>query len=240
MRPSDVALLKQASRDVRRAIRGAVSFAGLHDQGQVRVTAVAGAATRKLTSIVLVPSRGLGGRSWEAGQPLAVDDYASADDITHDFDEQILGEGIVTLAVAPIVVRRRMRGLLYAGTRARARGPEMARFLGQQAERVGRELDIRDQVDQRVRLLVASGAITPAGAEAGAPGALPDDDVALTPRQAEILALVGLGLRNADVADHLGLSVTTVKSYLRAAMARLHAPTRQAAVVEARRRGLLD
>lgn len=236
MRPSDVALLKQASRDVRRAIRGAVSFAGLHDQGQVRVTAVAGAATRKLTSIVLVPARGLGGRSWETGRPLAVDDYASADDITHEFDEQILGEGIVTLAVAPIVVRRRMRGLLYAGTRARARGPEMARFLGQQAERVGHELDVRDQVDQRVRMLVASGAISPAVS----PGALPDDDVALTARQAEILALVGLGLRNADIADHLGLSVTTVKSYLRAAMARLHAPTRQAAVVEARRRGLLD
>lgn len=233
MRPSDLALLRQASREVRGAIRGAVSFAGLCDQGQVRVTAVAGAATRRLTSIVLRPSRGLGGLSWESGRPLAVDDYGAADDITHDFDDQILGEGIVTLAVAPIVVRRRMRGLLYAGTRSPARGPDMARYLEHQAGQVAHELDIRDQVDLRLRMLLAADAIEPL------PTAPDDQQPVLTPRQVEVLELVALGLRNAEVADHLGLSVPTVKSYLRAAMARLQAGTRQAAVVEARRLGLL-
>ncbi|UUW90515.1 LuxR C-terminal-related transcriptional regulator [Nocardioides sp. WV_118_6] len=236
MRPSDVALLRQASREVRGAIRGAVSFAGLCDQGQVRVTAVAGAATRRLTSIVLRPSRGLGGRSWDTGQALAVDDYGASDDITHDFDAQILGEGIVTLAVAPIVVRSRMRGLLYAGTRSPARGPEMARFLEHQAGQVAHELDVRDQVDLRLRMLLAADAIRAVPASA-APGE--DADAVLTPRQVEVLELVALGLRNAEIAEHLGLSVPTVKSYLRAAMARLHAGTRQAAVVEARRLGLL-
>ncbi len=235
MRPSDVALLKQASRDVRRMIHGAVSFAGLRDRGQVRVTAVAGAATRKLTSIVLMPSLGLGGRSWETGRPLAVDDYATADDITHDFDEQILGEGIVTLAVAPIVVRRRLRGLLYAGTRSRSRGVELTRHLERQACLVAQELDVRDQVDLRLRMLVAAGAVSMrTSARVG------EAEPVLTPRQAEVLALVGLGLRNAEIATHLGLSVPTVKSYLHAAMARLHAGTRQAAVVEARRLGLLQ
>lgn len=238
MRPSDVALLRQASRDVRGAIRGAVSFGGLCDQGQVRVTAVAGAATRRLTSIVLRPSRGLGGRSWETGQALAVDDYGTSDDITHDFDAQILGEGIVTLAVAPIVVRSRMRGLLYAGTRSPARGPEMARYLEHQAGQVAHELDVRDQVDLRLRMLLAADAIRAVPADEGAPPA-DDPERVLTPRQVEVVELVALGLRNAEIAEHLGLSVPTVKSYLRAAMARLHAGTRQAAVVEARRLGLL-
>ncbi|MFJ2967595.1 response regulator transcription factor [Streptomyces collinus] len=62
---------------------------------------------------------------------------------------------------------------------------------------------------------------------------------ALTARQIDTLALVSLGLRNAEIAARLGLTVPTVKSYLCEAMARLHATTRQAAVVEARRRGLL-
>ncbi len=248
MRPSDVALIRQASREVRRSIRGAVSFAGLCDQGQVRVTAVAGAATRKLSSIVLMPSRGLGGRSWEVRRPLVVDDYATADEITHDFDEQILSEGIVTLAVAPIIVRRRMRGLLYAGTRSPAGGRELVRCLERQAGQVAHELDVRDQVDLRLRMLLAAEAIrtVPARVDGGRVGS--DESAArasepateLTPRQVEVLALVELGLRNSEIAAHLGLSLPTVKSYLRAAMARLHASTRQAAVIEARRLGLMS
>jgi DNA-binding CsgD family transcriptional regulator len=54
-----------------------------------------------------------------------------------------------------------------------------------------------------------------------------------------VLALVALGLTNDRIASSLGLSLLTVKSYLRSAMARLAARTRYEAVVEARRRGLL-
>ncbi|MGW1785272.1 LuxR C-terminal-related transcriptional regulator [Streptomyces sp. NPDC002143] len=269
MRPSDIALLKQTSREVRQAIRGAVSFGGLNENGKVRITAVSGAESRTLTSIVLAPSRGLGGRSWEIGKPLAVGDYATADDITHDFDDQILGEGIVSLAVAPIIVRRIVRGLLYVGERSSSRSSDVVQFLERQAKRIAHELNIRDQVDDRLRLLrAAESAERAAPADLGqiharlreiahrvsdplvaaelrelaAPAKTADGHGAadgLTARQIDTLALVALGLKNAEIAARLGLSVPTVKSYLRQAMARLHANTRQAAVVEARRRGLL-
>lgn len=36
----------------------------------------------------------------------------------------------------------------------------------------------------------------------------------LTPREAEVMALIHQGLRNQDVADHLGVSINTVKKHL--------------------------
>jgi DNA-binding CsgD family transcriptional regulator len=267
MRPSDIALLKQTSREVRQAIGGAVAFAGLNENGKVRITAVSGAENKTLTSIVLAPSRGLGGRSWQIGKPLAVEDYETAEDITHDFDDQILGEGIVSLAVAPIIVRRRVRGLLYVGKRSSSKSSDLVGLLESQARRIAHELNIRDQVDDRLRLLRAAESATRAAPvdlgqihaalreiarrvadpliaaelrELAAPVADGHETAdALTGRQVDTLVLVGLGLKNAEIAARLGLTVPTVKGYLRQAMARLHAHTRQAAVVEARRRGLL-
>jgi len=48
-----------------------------------------------------------------------------------------------------------------------------------------------------------------------------------------------LGATNAQIAQTLSLREVTVKSYLRAAMAKLDASTRHAAVAKARRAGLL-
>ncbi|ROO86749.1 GAF domain-containing protein [Actinocorallia herbida] len=268
MRPSDLALLKQTSREIRQALHGSVTFAGLRKDDKIRITAVAGAGGGRLTSIVLAPARGLGGRSWQIGRALAVDDYAAAEDITHDFDDQILGEGIVSLAVAPIIVRRRVRGLLYAGRRTRSGSPEVLRFLEGRATHIAHELNIRDEVDDRLRLIRAADlahhdvptdlvhlharlrelahrvADPEVAAELRALAAPHPDParpsgVRLTDRQIDILALIALGLKNTEIATRLGLSLPTVKSYLREAMARLHATTRQAAVVAARLHGLL-
>lgn len=48
-----------------------------------------------------------------------------------------------------------------------------------------------------------------------------------------------LGATNAQIAQTLSLREVTVKSYLQAAMAKLDASTRHAAVAKARRAGLL-
>lgn len=42
----------------------------------------------------------------------------------------------------------------------------------------------------------------------------PTDDTALTPREAEIAALIGMGFTNQDIATELTLSVETVKSHV--------------------------
>ncbi|WP_228479273.1 LuxR C-terminal-related transcriptional regulator [Microbacterium atlanticum] len=64
-------------------------------------------------------------------------------------------------------------------------------------------------------------------------------DVRLSPREVDVLACAALGATNAEIADTLELKEGTVKSYLQSAMAKLDASTRHAAVVTARRAGLL-
>lgn len=65
------------------------------------------------------------------------------------------------------------------------------------------------------------------------------DAVELSPRENQVLAYVALGLRNAEIAERLGLSVETVKSYMRNLMAKLDVRSRHEAVVQARRLGLI-
>jgi DNA-binding CsgD family transcriptional regulator len=61
----------------------------------------------------------------------------------------------------------------------------------------------------------------------------------LSPRELDALSQVALGCSNAETAEHLGLRPETVKAYLRSAMRKLNAHTRHAAVIAARKHGLL-
>ena len=69
--------------------------------------------------------------------------------------------------------------------------------------------------------------------------AAPLPGVHLSARELDVLALVAVGHGNGEIAVHLGLSVETVKSYLKAAMAKLGSRTRGEAVHRARAGGLL-
>jgi DNA-binding NarL/FixJ family response regulator len=59
----------------------------------------------------------------------------------------------------------------------------------------------------------------------------------VTPRERDVLSLVALGRSNIAVAEELGLTVSTVKSYMKSIMAKLDAATRYEAAHAARRAG---
>lgn len=61
---------------------------------------------------------------------------------------------------------------------------------------------------------------------------------ALTPRQGEVLRLVCNGLRNRQIADHLGMTERTVKAHVSAVLTALGALNRTQATLIARRGGL--
>jgi DNA-binding CsgD family transcriptional regulator len=61
----------------------------------------------------------------------------------------------------------------------------------------------------------------------------------LTPRQLEILGLLGDGRSTQQIADELHLTVNTVRNHVKATLHALDARSRLEAVVEGRRRGLI-
>lgn len=90
-----------------------------------------------------------------------------------------------------------------------------------------------------VRLLAAGGVIcTPPGsagvlgrrlrsAPAAAPAG-PEDLTGLTDRERDVLALIAAGLPNADIATHLGMGMTTVKTHIGALKRKLAVTSRVA------------
>jgi len=80
----------------------------------------------------------------------------------------------------------------------------------------------------------APGAARPAGFGAA------EDTPPLTPREVEVLALVGQGFTNKAVARRLGISVHTVKFHLEALFAKLDATSRAEAVAKGLRGGAIE
>lgn len=265
LRPSDYEYVRARSAQLRRTAGIPVVFAGLRDGPGVRVTVSVGHRTAALKTINVTPDRGLGGLSWRSRGPMIVHNYRVASEITHDFDDQILGEGITDLVAAPFVVGGDVRGLIYAGYRGEGRvGSSVVAQLASHADSIAAELRVRDEVDRRVAALIARDQ-RGFGSDSSAPwlsqlGAIATDSldsrtarkiedlissvagpalprIELTRRQLQVLSLVDLGFSNKVVAERLGLRIETVKTYLRAAMLRLGARTRHEAVTKARNAG---
>ncbi|MFK3678415.1 LuxR C-terminal-related transcriptional regulator [Microbacterium sp. NPDC090218] len=276
---SEAELIANAVRELARRTRFPVAFGGLVEEGVVSVTSIVGARTRSLDGLRVRPERGLGGRAMMELRPRMTSDYGSSQQITHDYDVFVLGEGLRTLLALPIIVQGRSRGVLYAGgwDEEQVGGVTTAPAM-QVAQAVADELRIRDEVQRRLQTNALHGdAVAPpqreelreSFAELRSIAASVDDaelrariarveqrlvalageappastgpvpTIHLSPRETDVLACAAMGSTNAEIAAQLGLREGTVKAYLGAAMSKLDASTRHAAVTRARRAGLL-
>lgn len=148
-----------AIRQIVTAIPGAVGvpigFAALVVDDLDTVQIVATVGTWGLTDLLIPTGRGLGGRVAALRHPLAVADYVAATEITHDFDEDITGEGIRALAAAPISHGHEFLGVLYAGSReAGELKPDQIQGLTRLARQVGLALGVADHARSMIDVAV--------------------------------------------------------------------------------------
>ncbi|QDQ14429.1 response regulator transcription factor [Streptomyces spectabilis] len=99
-----------------------VAFGGLTDAQpqaapQLRIAELSGTGTHVLRGLGIRLGNGLGGKALALARPCAVTDYSSSRHISHEYDAAVEAEGLRSVLAVPVVVRRRVRGLLYGALR---------------------------------------------------------------------------------------------------------------------------
>ncbi|MFE2020266.1 response regulator transcription factor [Streptomyces sp. NPDC059499] len=95
-----------------------VVFGGLlSDPRHARIAELNGAQTGALRGLVISAGSGLGGKAIALSRPCAVTDYASSRHISHEYDTAVAAEGLRSVVAVPVVVRRKVRGVLYGALR---------------------------------------------------------------------------------------------------------------------------
>ena len=246
-----------------------VVFGGQVSRGRIVLSEFLGTTTSSLRGVAVRRGTGLGGKVLDLDKPCYVEDYAAARAISHEYDSPVGREGLRSVVAVPLRVAGETRAVLYGAVRERVPlAGRVTAGLVAAAQEGARELAVLDDVQRRLARLapvlpVPEAAtlerVRSAHAELRAIAQGVDDPVLkrrllelcedlagaprgetrLTARETDVLALVGRGLTNADAARELGLGTETVKSYLRAAMAKLGATTRFEAVSNARAEGLI-
>jgi DNA-binding CsgD family transcriptional regulator len=241
-----------------------VVFGGVTRQGpegeQLVLEHLTGTVGDKLQGLVVPQGRGLGGSVLRERTPQRVSDYATTMAITHEYDQAVVqAERLTSVIAIPVVVSGEVQGVMYGAVRDRrpigdrtvqaAIGAanqlrsDIEDKLGQRPGETGYEVRsavaelgavIRDTRDPELRerlIRIRQSLIAGSGRVEAKP--------VLTPREIETLRLVAVGSSNSEIATRLGLSLETVKAYLRSAMRRLEVRNPAAAAHQARLHGLL-
>ncbi|MFI7383797.1 response regulator transcription factor [Streptomyces sp. NPDC049813] len=141
-----------------------VAFGGLTPTaGQVRIAELSGAATHALRGLAVSAGNGLGGKALSLARACAVTDYQDSRHISHEYDAAVAAEGLRSVLAVPVVVRHRVRGVLYGALRAaQPLGDRVLTAAVMAARDVEHALVVRDEA----RTLLAAASAPEAGSGA--------------------------------------------------------------------------
>ncbi|GAA4545869.1 response regulator transcription factor [Streptomyces collinus] len=150
---SDAVEMRNALLRLRRGTGLPIAFGGLLEAGQqMRISELSGTATHALRSLVVTSGTGLGGKTVALSRPCVVTDYSASRQISHEYDAPVAVEGLRSVLAVPVVVRHRVRGVLYGALRtALPLGGRMLDAAVEAARDLERALAVRDEA----RTLVA-------------------------------------------------------------------------------------
>jgi PAS domain S-box-containing protein len=151
--------------------------------------------------------------------------------------------------------RGRLLSSLAAPDHAQRSREQLAKKVIGGASRTDFEIDTIDRNGERTTMCVSSVPVRHGSAVVGVFGvaqprkeasgprteweAAGPGEESLTPRQREVLALLGEGASTTQIATTLGLAEETVRNHIRQLLRRLGVHSRLAAVAHARRHGLI-
>jgi DNA-binding CsgD family transcriptional regulator len=212
-------ILAEAVAAARRLTRTDTAFAAvLRKSGSYAITARDGLTDPRWDQIRVTTGRGMGGQVLAERRPYACSDYLRDTRITNDYRVVVSGEGLRGLACVPIMSQDSVAALLYAGDR-----------------RVG---GIGDRIiDGLTRIADMAGVgLTMSSGGASGPRV---PTVRLTPRECDVLELLGEGASNRAIAEQLLLAEPTVKGHVRSLLDKFGASSRLEVVAFARRAELI-
>ncbi|WP_306184168.1 helix-turn-helix transcriptional regulator [Streptomyces sp. MK5] len=162
---SGAAEIRGALVRLRRATGLPVAFGGLVEPGRprIRISELTGTATLALSALAVTSGNGLGGKAVALARPCAVTDYSLSRQISHEYDAAVAAEGLRSVLAVPVVVRRRVRGVLYGALRTAL--PLGDRALGA-AVAVARDVEQALVVREEARDLLAAARPEPADGDA--------------------------------------------------------------------------
>ncbi|QUY63916.1 HTH-type quorum sensing-dependent transcriptional regulator VjbR [Gulosibacter molinativorax] len=155
---SEYELLETAISELNDAGSFPLVFGGLTSENSVRVSSLRGNRTGSLAGLHVVQRRGLGGQALSFLQPRLTTDYRTARHITHDYDREVLSEGVTALLAVPVVVEGNVRGVLYGAEReGMSVANRSVERVVQAASRLQQQLRDRDQAErERLRIELRS------------------------------------------------------------------------------------
>ncbi|SES09809.1 GAF modulated transcriptional regulator, LuxR family [Streptomyces sp. yr375] len=159
--------MRGALARLRRATGLPVAFGGLVEPGRqrMRISEFSGGTGLALRRLAVPPGNGLGGKAVALARPCAVVDYSLSRQISHEYDAAVAEEGLRSVVAIPVVVRRRVRGVLYGALRT-------AQPLGDRtltaAVQVARDMEQALVVGDEVGDLLLAAAARPGAASGGA------------------------------------------------------------------------
>lgn len=242
-------LLPERLERLRRVTGVPIALGGAIHHGAAVLDRLVGTRGDALRGLVVKSGKGLGGSVLRHRTPLRVNDYTTTVAITHDYDHAVKAEGLTSVFAVPVLIHGEVRGLLYGAVKAPSPiGDRTVRHAVVVAEQLSRDVaqrldrpalaelaavirDTRDPV-LRARLVRIQRQLTGSAAQLEA-------RPVLAPREVDVLRLAEVGATNVEIAAQLGLSLETVKAYLRSAMRKLDVHNRTAAAHRARTTGLL-
>ncbi|MCN9244699.1 LuxR C-terminal-related transcriptional regulator [Streptomyces sp. RY43-2] len=125
-----------------------VAFGGLVEPGrpQIRISELSGTTTSAFSALAVATGNGLGGKAAVLVRPCAVTDYSTSRHISHEYDLAVATEGVKSVLAVPVVVRRRVRAVLYGALRtAQPLGDRTLSAAVEAARDVEQALVVRDE-----------------------------------------------------------------------------------------------